>query len=75
MGWISKRFMRSSAKWGRSVDPEKRKAPLIVIAYVIRPREGLFDHDFVMLECGHEAFAYGQFRARCIACGAAKDGS
>ena len=73
MGWISKRFMCNRAKWGRPIDPEKRKAPLVAIAYVIRPRESLFDHDFVKLECGHEAVAYGQVRARCTACGAIRE--
>lgn len=75
MGWISERFMRSRAKWGRTMDPDKRKAPLVLIAYVIRPRDGLFDSDFVKLECGHETSAYSQIRARCTACAAAKERS
>lgn len=68
MGWISKRFMRRRAKWGRPVSADKRKAPLVAITYVIRHREGLFDHDFVKLECGHEAIAYGRLKARCPQC-------
>lgn len=68
MGWISKRFMRSRAKWGRPVSEDKRTAPLVSIAYVIRHRQGRFDHDFVKLECGHEAIAYGRLKARCTGC-------
>lgn len=68
MGWISTRFMQSRAKWGRTVSEEKRRAPLREIAYVIRPRTGLFDSDTVMLACGHRAQAYGDHRARCVAC-------
>lgn len=68
MGWISSRFMRSRAKWGRTVSPEKRRAPLRGIVRVIRPRDSLFGSDRVELACGHEAEAYGDLRARCLAC-------
>lgn len=68
MGWISKRFARSRAKWGRTVSEEKRRAPLRRIVRVIRSRETMFGDDLVALECGHEAYAYGDLRARCVAC-------
>lgn len=72
MGWISKRFMRSRAKWGRTMAEEKRRAPLKRIMGVIRHRNGLFNSDRVVLECGHEVDAWGSERARCVACGQAK---
>ena len=68
-GWISKRFMRSRAKWGAPMSEEKRRAPLRRIVEVIRPRMGMFDADRVVLECGHEAYAWGDVRARCVPCG------
>lgn len=68
MGWISKRFNRNRAKWGKPMSPEKRKAPLRRIEYVIHPQTGLFGTATVMLECGHTAHSNGQFRARCVDC-------
>jgi hypothetical protein len=68
-GWISARFMRSRAKWGAPMSEEKRRAPLRRITYVIRHRAHMFEADRVVLECGHEADAWGDQRARCIACG------
>lgn len=67
-GWISRRFMRSRAKWGRPISQEKRMAPLRRIVAVIRHRRGMFEADRVVLECGHEADAWGDLRARCVAC-------
>ena len=69
MGWISKRFNSTGrSKWGKPISEEKRRAPLRKIVRVIRGRQGLFDHDYVELECGHPASAYGDFRARCVKC-------
>lgn len=70
-GWISRRFMRSRAKWGPPVAEGKRRAPLRRISYVIRHRAGMFETDRVVLECGHEVDAWGVERARCEECGAA----
>ena len=67
-GWISARFMRSRAKWGAPMSAEKRRAPLRRIVSVIRHRSGMFEADRVVLECGHEADAWGDLRARCVAC-------
>jgi hypothetical protein len=67
-GWISRRFMRNRAKWGSPVSEEKRRAPLRRIAAVIRHRDGMFDCDGVLLECGHTADAWGSVRARCVSC-------
>lgn len=68
-GWISARFMRSRAKWGAPMAPEKRTAPLRRIVAVVRHRSGMFDADRVVLECGHEGDAWGTIRARCVRCG------
>lgn len=68
MGWISKRFMRNRAKWGKAVSEEKRKAPLRRIVAVVRSRASLFDSDTVEFECGHVGEAYGDLRGRCLEC-------
>lgn len=68
MGWISDRFMQNRGKWGKTVSPDKRRAPLRRIVHVIRSRESLFGDDYVELECGHEGYAYGDLRARCLKC-------
>lgn len=68
MGWISKRFMRSRAKWGATVSEEKRKAPLRRIVRIVRSRSSLFDSDTVEFECGHVGEAYGDVRGRCVIC-------
>ena len=67
-GWISKRFMRNRAKWGAPIASEKRRAPLRRIVVVLRHRGGMFEPDRVVLECGHEADAWGDLRARCVRC-------
>jgi hypothetical protein len=67
-GWITKRFGQNRAKWGAPISAEKRKAPLRKIVHVIRTRQSLFDSDYVELECGHTAYAYGDVRARCLDC-------
>ena len=66
MGWISDRHMKS----GRSLynGGPKRKGPLRKIVRTIRASTGLFDHDFVELECGHEGRSYGGVRAICTKC-------
>lgn len=73
-GWISRKFMRNRAKWGAPVSEEKRKAPLRKIISIIRHRSGMFEADYVMLECGHEGYAWGDLRARCTQCLASGDG-
>lgn len=69
MGWISQRAMNRGTGLAtgnkRSI---KDKAPLKKIMYMIRPRDGLFDQDRVMLECGHDVKSNGQYRARCWKC-------
>ena len=75
MGWITNRFDQTGrAKWGKPISPEKRRAPLRKIVAVIRYRHGMFDSDFVELECGHRVSAYGDLRARCVECAKAKNG-
>ena len=73
MGWISNRFAQNRYKWGRPVSEEKRRAPLRAIVVVLRGREGLFDTDWVELECGHRTSAYGDHKARCVDCLRASD--
>lgn len=69
MGWISKRFATQNRyKWGAPMSAEMRRAPLRKIVAVLRHRDGLFDHDWVALECGHEGRAHGEYRARCLHC-------
>jgi len=42
--------------------------PLRLILYVINPSQSIFEPDFVRLECGHNAYAWGLKRARCKRC-------
>jgi hypothetical protein len=68
MGWISNRMMRNRTKWGAPISDEKRRAPLRLIVGILRHRDGMFDTDRVVLECGHEAEAWGTSKARCVGC-------
>jgi hypothetical protein len=61
-------MMRGRVKWGRPVAEGKRRAPLRKIVGIVRHRNGMFDSDRALLECGHEAEAWGTVRARCVAC-------
>ena len=44
------------------------KGPLRKIVKRIRAGEGIFDRDWVLLECGHEGTSAGGVRARCREC-------
>ncbi len=69
MGWITERFQQTGrAKWGKPISEEKKRAPLRKITNVIRYRDTMFEPDFVELECGHQGSAWGDLRARCVAC-------
>lgn len=68
MGWISKRHMETGGSIGTGPRPETLKYPLRKIVCVLRTGTTMFDTDWVKLECGHEAFAFGQFKARCRKC-------
>jgi hypothetical protein len=68
MGWIHTRRMRSGRGIGGSRN--QRKGPLRKIVQVIRFADGMFDTSRVELECGHEVYSNGQFRARCDKCAA-----
>ena len=50
---------------------KQRKGPLRKIVEEIVPGNGIFSPPKVRLECGHECYSAGAFRARCVAC--AKD--
>ena len=69
MGWISRRHMQQGGSLNRN--PRKqRKGPLREIVVVLRESAGIFDPARVKLECGHEVYSHGQFRARCDKCAA-----
>lgn len=69
MGWISKRHMTQGGTIGR---PPKKgdkilQAPLRKIVnggY----SNNMFSPPAVLLECGHIAYSFGQYRARCLKC-------
>jgi hypothetical protein len=66
MGWISQRKMRTGRGFGGS--SKQRKGPLRKIVATIHYSTGLFDTARVELECGHEVYSNGAFRARCDEC-------
>ena len=68
MGWISDRHMRSGGSIGGTKGMTFKDKPLRRIAYVINYSSDMFTPNFVRLECGHNASAWGQKRARCEKC-------
>lgn len=70
-GWISQRAMRGNRIGGKA-SPEKNKQPLRKIEYVEHYSESMFEPNYVKLECGHMAHAWGLYRARCPKCQAGK---
>lgn len=49
---------------------KKHKGPLRDVVAVERLAEGLFDHDVVLLACGHKGYrSPGALRCRCARCG------
>jgi hypothetical protein len=46
----------------------QRRGPLRKIIEVSRRGTGIFDRDRVRLECGHETYSNGQYKARCQWC-------
>lgn len=72
MGWISDRHMRQGGSIGTGPKGGKHKGPLRKIAKILRRGYGMFDTDWVLLECGHEGPSYGGRRARCKTCGDAQ---
>lgn len=66
VGWITERRMKSGRGLGGS--SKQRKGPLRKIVHTIRYSTGLFDTARVELECGHEVYSNGQFKARCNKC-------
>lgn len=71
MGWISDRHMRQGGSIGgkrRGRVYPKDGAPLRKIVQTIAYYGNLFQPNRVLLECGHEADAWGRNRARCPAC-------
>lgn len=68
MGWISDRRMRTGKGIGGYVEHGKGSAPLKKIIHVIRFTDNLFSQNLVALECGHEVYSNGKYKARCIKC-------
>lgn len=69
MGWISDRHYKT----GTSLNPDpanngSQRGPLRKVVRVIRCSAGLFSHDWVEMECGHEGRSTGGVRARCRQC-------
>ena len=67
MGWISKRHMQTGGSINRNPS-KQRKGPLRKIVTTLRHSTGMFDPARVELECGHQVYSHGQFRARCDEC-------
>lgn len=68
MGWISQRCSRTGHSIGGTNGMTFKDMPLRKILYVIRRSESMFEPDWVYLECGHTAHAWGMKRARCKKC-------
>lgn len=71
MGWISDRHMKQGGSIGTGPKGGKHKGPLRKIVATRSVGRGMFDTDWVLLECGHEGPSYGGVRARCAQCGKA----
>lgn len=67
MGWIHKRHMQDGGSLNRN-PARQRKGPLRKIVRVLVNSTGIFDADWVELDCGHKVRAWGQHRARCDTC-------
>lgn len=69
MGWISRRHMQRGGTIG-GMKGKKHKGPLREVRAVLRFGTGMFDHDSVIFECGHQGFrSVGANRGRCAKCG------
>lgn len=70
MGWISKRAHETGSSVNRNPrNNGSSKGPLRVIIGILRHDEGIFDHNYVEFECGHEGSAtIGARRGRCRKC-------
>lgn len=66
--WISERHMRQ----GGSLNPNpsrQRKGPLRKIVQTLSVSTEIFGRGSrVVLECGHECFSHGIYKARCSKC-------
>ena len=74
MGWITKRAQETGHGL-HSRKGSKAKGPLRTITSVLTFADGMFDHSYVELECGHQGRSYnsspviGTTKARCAECG------
>ncbi len=66
-GWISKRHMQTGGSINRN-PARQRKGPLRSIVETMRASTGIFDPAHVRLECGHETWSHGVYKARCTKC-------
>lgn len=67
-GWISKRAFSGDRIGGTKGMKLSDKGPLRKISYTITYAASMFDKAWVKFECGHEGYASGRIRGRCIEC-------
>ena len=67
MGWIADRHMKQGGSINRN-PAKQRKGPLRQIVAILRVGKGMFDSNWVELECGHQVSSNGTYRARCNHC-------
>ena len=65
-GSLSQRF--SDGKGPRPDREGQRRGPLRKIVKTVRYSRELFVPDYVLLECGHQLYSNGAYRARCNYC-------
>lgn len=58
---------------GAAGGAKQRKGPLKNIVARLRHSDNIFTPDWVRLECGHETYAWGTYRARCTECAVPTD--
>lgn len=70
MGWISDRAYERGGSINRNPrNNGSNKGPLRVIVGYVRRGRGMFDHDYVEFECGHQgSVTIGARRGRCREC-------
>jgi hypothetical protein len=66
MGWITNR--RNQTGRGIGGNPNPSRGPLRNIVKVLTVGTDMFSRDRVLLECGHEIYSNGIYKARCWKC-------
>lgn len=62
------RTLKANGKGPRPNHSGQRRGPLRPIVSILRWSEGLFDSNYVELECGHRLHSNGTAKARCSFC-------